>query len=269
MKRFWHLFIEPVLISVSAKNIVEIGADTGINTKNILDYCEKVDGRLVVVDSKPSFDQKEFEESYGTRFKLMEDISLKVLPAITGYDAILIDGDHNWYTVYNELKLVEFYAKQHKVQPLIFFHDIGWPYARRDLYYDPSTIPEEYQKPYDRKGMVPGQSALAETGGLNSGLCNAIEEHGKRNGVLTAIEDFLAESEFEYRFVKIHGARDLGIMVEKSVIANNPILDALLDSFEVSRVMAKHIQNLEILCTNRYLEIEECRRLLAMLKESR
>ena len=81
---------------------------------------------------------------------------------------------------------------------------MDWPYGRRDLYYQPDTIPAEFRHPFAEKGIVRGQSRLAEVGGLNSrNYQNALEEGGPKNGVLTAIEDFLALHPGDYRFFMI------------------------------------------------------------------
>ena len=61
-------------------------------------------------------------------------------------DAALVDGDHNWYTVYNELKMLAATARDAGAPlPLLIMHDVCWPYGRRDLYYAPERIPEEFR----------------------------------------------------------------------------------------------------------------------------
>lgn len=45
--------------------------------------------------------------------------------------------------------------------PIIALHDVGWPYARRDL-YEPETIPEESGQPHGRCGMRPGQKGITK-----------------------------------------------------------------------------------------------------------
>ena len=40
MYRHWEETILPIIIKIKPKHIVEVGSDTGINTKNILEYCE-------------------------------------------------------------------------------------------------------------------------------------------------------------------------------------------------------------------------------------
>jgi GT2 family glycosyltransferase/glycosyltransferase involved in cell wall biosynthesis len=212
MNRFWNALIRPIIEEIHANYIVEIGSHTGINTKNILEYCKEHNAHMTSIDPFPQFDIDEFKEEYGDKFEIYTDLSLNVLPKLEDYDVILIDGDHNWYTVYNELKMVE-KGFQDKKFPIIFLHDVGWPYARRDLYYNPENIPEEYRQPYKKLGMMPGQTSLAEDGGINhSNYNNAIYENNPQNGILTAIEDFLEESKLDLHFKYVPIFHGLGII---------------------------------------------------------
>lgn len=188
MNRFWKSVIRPCLEMTTSKNIVEIGAYKGDGTKKIIDYCKENSGKVISIDPFPKFDYKEWEKNSEGIFTLYTDLSISRLPLLTDYDAILIDGDHNWYTVYNELLIIQ--ETFHEDMPIVFFHDIGWPYARRDMYYNPSNIPEYYRQAYERKGMHPSTTLLVEKDGMNPGLFNSIYTNNPRNGVLTAIEDF-------------------------------------------------------------------------------
>jgi hypothetical protein len=80
------------------------------------------------------------------------------------------------------------------------------------LYYQPDTIPLEFRHPFAQKGMIRGQSRLADAGGLNSKYSNALEEGGPKNGVLTAVEDFLAQYPKDYRFFRIRYQYGLGVL---------------------------------------------------------
>jgi GT2 family glycosyltransferase len=216
MNRFWNVLIRPIIEKINAEYIIEIGSHTGLNTKNILEYCSDNNARMASIDPFPKFNIDKYTEEYGDKFEIFMDISLNILPKLNNYDVILIDGDHNWYTVYNELKIIEKTFKNGKF-PLIFLHDIGWPYARRDLYYNPEDIPEEYRQPYDQLGVYPGKESLVDGMGLNQQNYNhAIKENNPQNGILTAVEDFINESDIDLHFDFIPIYHGLGILYIKN-----------------------------------------------------
>ncbi len=225
MIALWKSLIRPLVDSVDGRNILEIGAESGLSTRALLNYVHSVDGHLYCIDPVPGFNAKTFEANSNGCLTFFEDLSLNVLPQIPPVDIALVDGDHNWYTVYHELKLIEEgHQSAFAELPLIFIHDMGWPYARRDLYYDPETIPADFVHPYARRPIGLGATQLLEAGavGMNTDLCNAIGEGGPRNGVLTAVEDFLEQSSVDYCFLNVPLYFGLGILVEKGRLASNP-----------------------------------------------
>ena len=213
MHRFWEKVIKPIMIAVQPTNIVEIGSLTGLNTFKLLDYCQHAEARCTVIDPAPQFDVELLKDYYGEAFHMLREFSLQALPKLESYDMILIDGDHNWYTVYHELKQVEHMAKSAGAFPVVLLHDTEWPYGRRDMYYFPDSIPPDYRQPNAKQGLVPGNPQLLPIGGFNHVVSNAVLEHGERNGVLTAIEDFLQETEFDVTWYRLHSSNGLGIIM--------------------------------------------------------
>lgn len=230
MNRFWNIIMLPIIRGLKVNYIVEIGSDTGINTQNILEYCRDNNAHMTAIDPLPQFDINEFKSEYGDKFEIFTELSLDRLPLLKNYDVILLDGDHNWYTVYHELKLIE---NTNKKFPLVFLHDVGWPYGRRDLYYDPDNLPHEFRQPYAKMGIYPGEPKLLEKGGLNVGLNNAVLENTPKNGVLTAVEDFVKESHLKLSLKIVNAFYGLGILfpsdkntekIVNEVIAKSDIL---------------------------------------------
>ena len=113
-------------------------------------------------------------------------------------------------------------------------HDVLWPYGRRDLYYTPERIPEEFRQPYRAGGIVPGRSELGPpgSGGLNPHLANAEAEGGPRNGVMTALDDFLAEHDRPVRRLVLPLYFGLAIVAEEALLDAQPALRELLDEIE-------------------------------------
>jgi hypothetical protein len=190
------------------RDICEIGASRGESTDCLLTLP---DVAVTVVDPCLDLDLKA-RYANDVRVQVWKGNSLDVLPVLnSSYDCILIDGDHNWYTVYNELRHIT-ERELLRRGGMVFLHDVEWPYGRRDMYYQPDTIPPEYRHGYAQKGIVRGCSGLSDDSQFNSDFYNAVEEGGSRNGVLTAIEDFLCRYQGEYRFFRIRGQFGLGVI---------------------------------------------------------
>jgi cephalosporin hydroxylase len=249
----WDVAIAPVLHAAGARRVVEIGALRGETTVRMLDDLGP-DAELHVIDPAPQFDPAEHERAFPGRYQFHRGLSLDVLPTLGPVDAALIDGDHNWYTVYNELRLLAEGARRHGTDlPVLILHDVGWPYGRRDLYYDPERIPAEFRQPYARAGINPGMKRLHPRKGLNPTMCNAEEEGGPRNGVMTALEDFLAEHPRPVRTLVIPIYFGLVIVTEEDRITARPELEAALARLESAEGRSE------------LLEVAEATRLRAMV----
>ena len=201
-------FIIPLAKRHAWRTFCEIGASKGETTDEMLNLPNI---SYTILD--PCFDADlGLKYRNDRRVTVHKGNSLDVLPKLEGiFDCILIDGDHNWYTVLNELRVIRQRGMLRR-GGMIFFHDVGWPYARRDLYYQPETIPPECRQEYERKGIVRGRSELVNSWGTNPQVCNSTHEGGPRNGVLTAIEDFIAEHPTDYNFSRVRYEFGLGVL---------------------------------------------------------
>jgi hypothetical protein len=244
MNRFWDRYIQPIFETVQPRCVLEIGADMGWNTRNILAYCRATGARADIVDPALSPALQEVLSAYRREHTFHCLNSIHAIPGLEVPDLALIDGDHNWYTVYQELELLYALAMDRKTAPpIILFHDVAWPYARRDMYYNPDAIPSGHQHPYAYVGMLPDVSELQESG-MNCALANATHEGGPRNGVLTAIEDFIASLAVEVRFYQLPFFNGLGILIPGE--RTTPSLQALVDSFFTPESLLKACTQLEL-----------------------
>jgi hypothetical protein len=226
MHRFWTLFSGPIVETVKPRRILEIGAEFGWNTRNILDYCRRTGARADIIDPVALPALQDVLSAYPEVHTYHQSKSLEVLSKLDTPDVFFLDGDHNWRTVFNELTQIYTRArKANATAPILFAHDCAWPYARRDMYYDPEAFLPEERHPYAYKGMLPGQSDLTEKG-LNGRFANALHEGGPQNGVLTAIEDFIASWPTPISLTVLPFFNGLGLAVPEE--RRTPELDALL-----------------------------------------
>jgi hypothetical protein len=210
LKYFFDKIIKPYIIQNKYKNLCEIGSGKGDHADKLL-LIGPVSLSIVdpCLDSDLLNKYRDFK-----RVKVLKGLSLEILPKISErFDCILIDGDHNWFTVFNELKIIE-ERNLIKNGGTIFFHDVCWPYGRRDMYYLPGSIPEAFRHPYAKKGIERDKSALSETSTFINHRNNAIYEGGPRNGVLTAIEDFLDAYGKQYKFFYFKRKTGLGVLIK-------------------------------------------------------
>lgn len=229
MHRFWDIVTRPLLDAIRPATILEIGAEDGLHTGLLLPYAAENGVHLTVVDPILNERLAAVLAQYPESVTFIGAPSLEALDRVACPDIALIDGDHNWYTVYHELKGLAAATERDGVSfPVCLFHDIGWPYARRDLYYDPARIPEDYRHPYRKAGIVPGQSGLADGGGLNRSYCNALDEGGPRNGVLTAVEDFIAETGESLVLFCLDPMAGYGVLMPEATLGKHPEVATLM-----------------------------------------
>jgi hypothetical protein len=208
MKFFTNRVIKPYIIESGYRSLCEIGAQNASTTDELLTIPSLM---IDIIDLRLDGDLCGKYRG-NKRVQVNRAVSLDVLQEVPAqFDCILIDGDHNWYCVYNELKTIE---ERGLITPngTIFFHDVCWPYGRRDMYYQPELIPDEFVHPYKKRGIVRWQSELDDSG-LFANVFNAAYEGGKRNGVLTAIEDFLKEHRGKYKFYYFEEEHGLGVLL--------------------------------------------------------
>ena len=147
----------------------------------------------------------------------------------------MLDGDHNHFTLSRELELAAESAGDRHL-PLLVLHDIGWPHARRDTYYAPERIPADQRQPLaENASLDPDEPGIA-SGGIPFKWA-AAREGGPNNGVLTAIEEFVAGRE-QLDFAQIPLFWGIGVIWDRNapgaaavaeVVApwrDNPLLNA-------------------------------------------
>ena len=161
-----------ILRIFKVKNIVL----SDVANRDLIDTIKKCDFNLTLINAD---DENSIDGN-----------PLNVLPELTNYDAIFIDGDANWYTVFNELDIVK---RSNEEFPLVFICNNVFPNKRRDSYKDPEAIPSEFRQKFAKELPIAYND---ETINIVDDHYHACEENTPKNGVLTAIEDFLSENSY-------------------------------------------------------------------------
>jgi hypothetical protein len=176
----------PCLEAVGARTVIEVGAGGGGLTRELVAWASPRGGRVTAIDPAPADSLLELAEGEAD-LDLVTQTSHEALRTLPHADAVILDGDHNYFTLAGELALI---ADGGGKLPLLVLHDIGWPHARRDTYYAPERIPAERRQPLTENASLDPLEPGVASGGLPFKWA-ATREGGPRNGVLTAIEDFM------------------------------------------------------------------------------
>jgi hypothetical protein len=187
--------IEGALDIVGARRIVEIGAEGAMFSSWLAQYAAARDGDVRCIDPAPSDALRDLGARH-ENVELLERFSPEVLADLQDADTYFVDGDHNWHTVLGELRALRGRLTDPEAPAIAILHDVHWPCARRDQYYDPQRIPADERQPYSYEGgIAPGEEGLNRHGFRGAGVFAVAErEGGPRNGVLTAVDDFLEET---------------------------------------------------------------------------
>ena len=182
MKNFSSI-IKPLLEVLEPRHICEIGADLFQNSRFLLSATECWKTKLDIVDI--AFEGDDPVVTGSSRVKLYNQKSVQYLSGDVKADTFFIDGDHNYETVSEELRLIT----QHERWTSLFLHDTGWPCAYRDFYYN--EISEELKEECVSSGYI---SPFNTSNGVHFEGYFKTKEGGEKNGVLKAVEDFCSSS---------------------------------------------------------------------------
>lgn len=259
--------IFPCLDISGARTLVEVGGEDGTFTRELVAWTEKTGGRLYCVDPQPSAKLVELCDGSDAA-ELIVDRSPAALESLERADAYMLDGDHNYYTVRNELEAIERRSRDGSSMPLVFLHDVGWPCGRRDQYYSPESLPAEAVHPYTYdRGVIPESSEVVKGGFRGAGeFAVALEEGGEANGVLTAVEDFL-EGRPELSLVTVPCVFGLGVIHPTSSTEGRAVGELL--QFYDGHPLLERLERNRLTLYLRVLELQDgMRSLMAQLDDT-
>jgi hypothetical protein len=223
------------LDAIGAKTVLEIGAYKGELTSELLEWGDRSGAEIVALDPEPPEELLELGKQRPD-LELVLKTSHDALREIEFPDAIIVDGDHNYYTLSEELRIIGERVPVEKI-PLMMFHDVGWPHARRDTYYVPERIPEEHRQPLAHEVYLsPTEPGISEDGGLPY-VWAAEREGGPGNGTLTALEDFVNSRE-GLRLATVPAFFGFGVLWPTSAPWASAVAD-IIDPWDRNRLLER------------------------------
>jgi predicted O-methyltransferase YrrM len=203
------------------KTVCEIGSEGGFMSAGLHTlYKSGILTGLTVVDPYPTAVVSAYADGLGC--SVVAKTSAEALKTLNPHDLYIVDGDHNYHTVYEELKSV----LTTNPQALVIMHDVCWPWAYRDLYYDVTTLPTEAVLPLGKGGLHPKSEGMVRYGFDGLGQYEvASVEGGQRNGVFNAVET-IAE-EFPVAFSSIPALFGIGFLRSKSYAKEGRLQDLI------------------------------------------
>lgn len=221
---------------IRPKRIIEIGSDTGAFTRELTTWADSHGAQVVSIDPEPSPEVLALQ-ARSASLHVIAKVSPEALTTIERGDVYVIDGDHNYWTVSEEL---QYAFAEWNARPLAVVHDVAWPCGRRDFYCAPERLPADGVHEHTWRGALrSGEPGIVECGFSVPGLfAVALHEGGLRNGVLTAVEDFLAAHP-KLRFIAVPGLFGLGFVYPQDAawaalledrlapLRDSPLLEAL------------------------------------------
>ncbi|KOV79974.1 hypothetical protein ADL03_35155 [Nocardia sp. NRRL S-836] len=203
------------------KKVVEVGVESG-QVSSI--YTELGADEVYCVDPFPS-DELRAALAEHPRLHLVERASPEVLAELPVADLYVIDGDHNYAVVNAEVSWITANAPN----AVVVFNDLLWPCARRDMYYQPSPLPESDRHESSDQGPTVFHDELTPAGLVGLGAFTwAVEAGGERNGVLTAVEDAVEAAGADDWYLEVVPAVfGFGILMRKTAPGADKIMAGL------------------------------------------
>src|SRR5271154_2823679 len=103
MHRLFVPVLKPLLDGAQAQMVLEVGAGSGLLTRHLLESSR---ANVIAIDPQPGFDPGALSVDAHHRLTLYAGRALEVMRSLPAVDVAVLDGDPNWYTFINELRLL-------------------------------------------------------------------------------------------------------------------------------------------------------------------
>lgn len=240
-------FFKVIFAAREITTVVEVGVESG-QVSSV--YAELGASMVHCVEPTPT-DELRAALGENPKLKLVERPSPEALSELPVADLYVLDGDHNYATAHAELVWI----MKNAPDAVVALHDVLWPWSRRDLYYQPSLLTAEDTHPATEDGVTVWHDDVTAAGFTGEGAFTvATRAGGERNGVLTAVEDALAEGGGDWLLEIVPAIFGMGVMVRKGAPGAAKILKAL-QPYTSSKLLAT-MENNRIALYTRVLQLQ-------------
>ncbi|MEX0972458.1 MAG: hypothetical protein WDZ46_04275 [Solirubrobacterales bacterium] len=244
MHRLFAPVVAPLIEALEPHSILETGAGAGRLTRKVLEAPGAGSAPVHAVDPAPSLDP-DLAEEHGERLVIHAQRAISAIGRIGAVDLALLDGDPNWYSVHTELRmLIEAAERARRPAPVVVVHNLHWPFGRRDGYHDPAAIPAAHRHEHSALGLIPGRRDPCPDGLKLTPYC-AVSDFEPRSGVLSAVEDLIAESDLEWAMTEVPGFHGCGVLVDARRRAERPEVSRVLEGLRASRFLRSQVRRAE------------------------
>ncbi len=135
-------FVKQTLSNINSPKILEVGLDRGITTIPIFSFLCRVHENFEFVGVDVLFQEsllitlQNIDRMQSQKISLYQESSLNVLPRLVEsskkFDVILLDGDHNYYTVSKELSYLDDLSSENSI---VIIDDYHGRWSEKDLWY--------------------------------------------------------------------------------------------------------------------------------------
>lgn len=168
--------IKKFLTSIDAPKVLEIGLDKGITTIPLITFLirahrnfEFIGVDILLQESLVTI-LNNIDYLEGQKVKLSQENSMEFLPKLSEsgqkIDVILIDGDHNYHTVKNELRYLDDISKSNTV---VIIDDYHGRWSDKDMWYK--------ERPGYENVSVATNPLMTEKQGVKSAVDEFLEQN--------------------------------------------------------------------------------------------
>lgn len=220
MSAFREIF-EIVFANRTIATVVEVGVESG-QVSSL--YANLGASEVYCIDPSPTPELRA-ALAPNPALHLVESPSPAVLAELPPAELYVLDGDHNYAVVHAELTWI----LTHAPDAVIALHDVLWPCARRDLYYEPSPLPADQRHEPCADGPTVWHDDVTPAGLVGLGAFTvARQAGGEGNGVLTAVEDVLTMFERDgWSFELVPAVFGMGLVLRGASDGADRIVAAL------------------------------------------